>query len=107
MAQEDQTFANRVSQTQAWMESVRFKHIVRPYKAQDVVKFQGTMPLSYSSAGLSEKLYSMMRKHQTEGTCSHTFGALDPVQVVEMANAGLTTVYVSGWQKQQHSSNFK
>ena len=28
-----------------------------------------------------EKLYKMMREHQAKGTCSHTFGALDTVQV--------------------------
>jgi len=98
MAAEDQQFAQRVVQTQTWLDSARFKHIVRPYTAEQVVKFQGTLPLSYTSSALSEKLYGMMRKHQSEGTCSHTFGALDPVQVVEMANAGLTSVYVSGWQ---------
>merc|ERR1719382_519783 len=38
-----------------------------------------------------------MREHQAKGTCSHTFGALDTVQVVQMAKY-LTSVYVSGWQ---------
>lgn len=104
MAGEDQTFANRVAETQTWMDSERFKHIVRPYTAEHVVKFQGTMPFSYTSGTVSEKLYEMMRKHQAEGTCSHTFGALDPVQVVEMANAGLTSVYVSGWQSSSTAS---
>merc|ERR1712127_709369 len=48
-------------------------------------------------AKISEKLYKMMRDHQAKGTCSHTFGALDPVQVCQMAKY-LTSVYVSGWQ---------
>jgi len=39
----------------------------------------------------------MMRDHQAKGTCSHTFGALDTVQVTQMAKY-LTSVYVSGWQ---------
>lgn len=91
-------FSQRTSATQEWMDSHRFQHIRRPYSAASVVKFQGTMPMSYTAASLSEKLYGMMRSHQSAGTCSHTFGALDPVQVVEMANAGLTSVYVSGWQ---------
>merc|ERR1711953_784938 len=38
-----------------------------------------------------------MREHQANGTCSHTFGALDTVQVTQMAKY-LTSVYVSGWQ---------
>merc|ERR1712039_806507 len=45
----------------------------------------------------------MMREHQAKGTCSHTFGALDPVQVVQMAKY-LTSVYVSGWQSSSTAS---
>merc|ERR1719226_479679 len=44
-----------------------------------------------------------MREHQANGTCSHTFGALDPVQVVQMAKY-LTSVYVSGWQSSSTAS---
>merc|ERR1719463_852113 len=57
----------------------------------------------YTSAKLSEKLYAMMRDHQAKGTCSHTFGCLDPVQVVQMAKY-LTSVYVSGWQSSSTAS---
>jgi len=35
---------------------------------------------------------------------SHTFGALDPIQVEMMADAGLTSVYVSGWQSSSTAS---
>lgn len=34
---------------------------------------------------------------QSQGKCSHTFGALDAVQVVQMA-PHVSTIYVSGWQ---------
>merc|ERR1719438_459495 len=86
-----------------WMSSDRFKHTTRPYKVEDVVKLQGTMPLQFTGAKISDKLYKMMREHQAQGTCSHTFGALDPVQVVQMAKY-LTTVYVSGWQSSSTAS---
>jgi isocitrate lyase len=46
----------------------------------------------------------MMREHKKNGACSHTFGALDPVQVVQMAEAGLTSVYISGWQSSSTAS---
>merc|ERR1719157_135447 len=52
---------------------------------------------------MSAKLYALMRDHQANGTCSNTFGALDPVQVVQMA-PHLTTVYVSGWQSSSTAS---
>merc|ERR1719444_400477 len=87
----------------AWMGSERFKYTARPYKVEDVVKLQGTMPLQYTGAKMSAKLYDMMRDHQAKGTCSHTFGALDPVQVVQMAKY-LSTVYVSGWQSSSTAS---
>merc|ERR1719281_1128012 len=56
------------------------------------------------SAVQATKLYKMMREHKKNGTCSHTFGALDPVQVVQMAEAGLTSVYISGWQSSSTAS---
>merc|ERR1719310_1470504 len=101
---EDQAVAARVAAMDAWMKSDRFKYIKRPYTAEKVVAFQGSMPLEYTTANLSTKLYNMMRKHKAEGTCSHTFGALSTVQVVQMAEAGLTSVYVSGWQSSSTAS---
>ncbi|CAE7215484.1 ACU-7 [Symbiodinium necroappetens] len=55
------------------------------------------MPMYFNGAKISDKLYKMLRDHQAKGTCSHTFGALDTVQVTQMAKY-LTSVYVSGWQ---------
>merc|ERR1719352_1205813 len=86
-----------------WMGSERFKHTTRPFSAEDVIRLQGTMPLEFVGAKLSDKLYKMMRDHQAKGTCSHTFGALDPVQVVQMGKY-LTSVYVSGWQSSSTAS---
>merc|ERR1712241_342598 len=50
------------------------------------------------------KLYNMLRVLQKEKSMSHTFGALDPIQVEIMADAGLTSVYVSGWQSSSTAS---
>jgi len=69
-----------------------------------VVKFQGTMEVQYPQAQQSEKLYSLLRECQKKKECSHTFGALDTVQVTQMATAGLTSVYVSGWQSSSTAS---
>merc|ERR1719262_1585033 len=102
-AAEDAGFAARVKEMDAWMKSDRFKHMTRPYTAEQVVKFQGTMPLAFTSAKISDKLYKMMRADQAAGKCSHTFGALDTVQVVQMAKY-LTSVYVSGWQSSSTAS---
>jgi len=59
--------------------------------------------LTFAGAKVSAKLYNMLREHQKNGTVSHTFGALDPVQIVQM-NKYLTSVYVSGWQSSSTAS---
>jgi isocitrate lyase len=45
----------------------------------------------------SLKLYGLLKNLHGVGGYSHTFGALDPVQVVQMA-PHLSSIYVSGWQ---------
>jgi isocitrate lyase len=35
--------------------------------------------------------------HKSQKTASYTYGALDPVQVIQMGKY-LDTIYVSGWQ---------
>eukprot|EP00612_Vaucheria_litorea_P001278 CAMPEP_0171457630 /NCGR_PEP_ID=MMETSP0945-20130129/3633_1 /TAXON_ID=109269 /ORGANISM="Vaucheria litorea, Strain CCMP2940" /LENGTH=495 /DNA_ID=CAMNT_0011983279 /DNA_START=218 /DNA_END=1705 /DNA_ORIENTATION=+ len=46
---------------------------------------------------MAKKLWNIFQICRQKGGYSHTFGALDPVQVIEMA-PHLLTVYVSGWQ---------
>merc|ERR1740121_1202266 len=101
-AEENQIVA-RINTMQQWMGQDRFKYMKRPYSAKEDISLQGTFPLHFPSAQISEKLFAMMREHQANGTCSHTFGALDPVQVVQMAKF-LSTVYVSGWQSSSTAS---
>ena len=71
---DDASFSARAKAMQAFMSSEGFKQVVR---------LHGTMPLRFVSAKFSEKLYNIMREHLMNGTCSHTFGALDSVQVVQ------------------------
>merc|ERR1719156_225697 len=61
---EDTQFATRVASMKAWMGQDRFNHIKRPYGAEDVIRMQGTFPLEFASTKMSEKLYTLMRKHQ-------------------------------------------
>jgi len=104
MDREKDEFKARVLSMSEFMNSARFKDIKRPYSPEDVVSLQGTFPMTYEPAtGLAKKLHAMLLMHQEQGTCSHTYGALDPVQVVEMAPY-LTTVYVSGWQSSSTAS---
>ena len=52
--------------------------------------------VAYSSMQ-SDKLYSLVRNLKNVGGFSHTFGALDPVQVTQMS-PHLSSIYISGWQ---------
>lgn len=54
-------------------------------------------PQTYAADGQAKKMWKILTENQKKGTTSWTFGALDPVQVVQMAKY-LDTVYVSGWQ---------
>lgn len=52
--------------------------------------------VSFSSQQ-SDKLYNLLRQLYKINGYSHTFGALDPVQVIQMG-PHLSSIYVSGWQ---------
>lgn len=53
---------------------------------------------------MAQKLWRTLEGHARSGTTSHTYGALDPVQVTVMAKH-LETVYVSGWQSSSTASS--
>eukprot|EP00992_Anisonema_acinus_P015619 TRINITY_DN9817_c0_g1_i2.p1 TRINITY_DN9817_c0_g1~~TRINITY_DN9817_c0_g1_i2.p1 ORF type:complete len:521 (+),score=96.71 TRINITY_DN9817_c0_g1_i2:61-1623(+) len=90
--------ASQISQVDAWMKSSRFSGITRPYSAADVVSLRGTLPpTEYPSNLVAKKCWKMFADLWSNRKCAHTFGALDTVQVVQMAKY-ISTVYVSGWQ---------
>lgn len=82
-----------------WWSEDRWKNTKRNYSALDVACLRNsacTRETSFSSTQ-SKKLYSLLTKLHKVGGYSHTFGSLDPVQVIQMA-PHLTSIYVSGWQ---------
>ncbi|CAM9540038.1 unnamed protein product [Ectocarpus sp. 6 AP-2014] len=91
------TFNHDVEATKRWWGSPRFRYTKRPFSAEEVVSLRGTLPEIYPSDIQARKLWELLEKKHALGDFSHTFGALDPVQVIEMA-PHLETVYVSGWQ---------
>ncbi|KAH8929004.1 isocitrate lyase [Atractiella rhizophila] len=96
--QEDETFRREVAEVEKWFNSPRFSKLrKRPYSAADVVSKRGTIRQTYPSNVMGQKLYELLSKRAQEGTPSITYGALDPVQITQMAKF-LETVYVSGWQ---------
>lgn len=94
---EQKQFDLQVALVKKWWCTDRFQLVERPYSAEDVVSKRGTMPQQYASDMQAKKVWKLFKEHQARGTASHTYGALDPVQVAQMAKY-LETVYVSGWQ---------
>jgi len=95
------------NEIEKWWNDSRWKHTKRTYKAIDVAALrpsnearaqsQHLAPKAAHSNQSSLKLHSLLTNLHNRGGYSHTFGALDPVQVVQMA-PHLTSIYVSGWQ---------
>ncbi|KAL3232927.1 Isocitrate lyase [Nakaseomyces bracarensis] len=81
-----------------WWSQPRWKKTKRIYSARDIAVRRGTFPsLTYPSTVMAQKCYKVLEKHHKEGTVSRTFGAMDPVQVSQMAKF-LDSIYISGWQ---------
>jgi isocitrate lyase len=94
-----------VSEITEWWRSKRWAGKIRPYSARDVAVLRGQRMArtKYPSDAMAKKLFDMLKSAQSAGSFLPTFGALDPVQVVQMAKH-LRTVYVSGWQSSSTAS---
>ncbi|CAO3606867.1 unnamed protein product [Cunninghamella blakesleeana] len=97
-------FQKEVEEVKQWWATPRFKNVKRVYTAEQVVSKRGEFPTNYRSDAQAKKLWKLLEKNKATGETSHTFGALDPVQVTQMASAGIETVYVSGWQSSSTAS---
>ncbi|KAI0264011.1 isocitrate lyase [Gloeopeniophorella convolvens] len=104
MSNERAAFRAEVAEVERWWKSPRFAKVKRPYTAADVVSKRGTLPISYPANVLGKKAFALFNEHFKRRTPSHTYGALDPVQVTQMAKY-LETVYVSGWQSSSTASS--
>ena len=73
----------------------RWEGVERPYAQADVERLRGTVKIDYTLARLgAERLWELM--HGTPYV--HALGAVTGNQAVQMVQAGLPAVYVSGWQ---------
>jgi isocitrate lyase len=102
--EEEMAFWREVEECERWLKSERFSHLKRPYTAQEVVKLRGTLRQTYPSGQLAQKAWKLFTELREKKGFSATFGALDTVQVVQMAKY-LTTIYVSGWQSSSTASS--
>ena len=78
-----------------WASSPRWRGIERPYSADDVIRLQGTVGVEHTLARMgAERLWTLMH---TEPYVK-ALGAVTGNQAVQMIQAGLQAIYLSGWQ---------
>lgn len=94
---EDKHFQAQVADLQQWWAQPRWRKTKRIYTAEEIAAKRGTLQISYPSSVQADKLYALLSEHERNKSASFTFGALDPVQVSQMAKY-VDTIYVSGWQ---------
>lgn len=81
--------------TREWKNSPRWAGIRRPYKADEVAKLRGSVHVEHSLARLgAERLWSLLHSEPFV----RSLGAVTGNQAVQMVQAGLKAIYLSGWQ---------
>jgi isocitrate lyase len=79
----------------AWKTDPRWAGVTRPYTAEDVIRLRGSIKIEYTLATLgADRLWHMLH---TEPFI-RALGALTGNQAVQMVQAGLKSIYMSGWQ---------
>jgi isocitrate lyase len=96
MADEDARFDAEVKEVEKWFSSPRFAEIKRPYTAEAVVEKRGSLPVTYPVDHQARKLWDLIQKYAAEKKPLLTMGAIDPVQMTQMA-PNQEVLYVSGW----------
>src|SRR5437773_2980477 len=80
---------------QSWRHNPRWQGITRTYSAEKVLRLRGTMKIEHTIADrMSRKLWDLLHTRPYV----HALGALTGNQAVQMAQAGLEAIYLSGWQ---------
>ncbi|CDK24370.1 unnamed protein product [Kuraishia capsulata CBS 1993] len=94
---EEADFQAEIREIEEWWSQPRWKQTKRIYTAAEIAKRRSSIRAPYLSNQLAQKAFAQFEKRDADKSVSFTFGALDPVQVAQMAKY-LDTVYVSGWQ---------
>jgi isocitrate lyase len=78
-----------------WNRDARWQGIRRPYSPEKVLRLRGTMPIQHTIADrMAHKLWDLLQAEDFVPA----LGALTGNQAVQMAQAGLKAIYLSGWQ---------
>jgi len=83
-----------------WTQDERWAGIARSYTAEEVVRLRGSIvpECTIARAG-AERLWRLLTSpSETQGGYVNALGALTGGQAVQMVKAGLSAIYLSGWQ---------
>jgi isocitrate lyase len=80
---------------ESWEQDPRWDGVVRPYSAEDVIRLRGSIAIEYTLARRgAEKLWALLHSEPV----IRALGALTGGQAVQQVQAGLKSIYCSGWQ---------
>src|SRR5262245_20693333 len=78
-----------------WRNEPRWRGGTRNYSAEKVLRLRGSLKIEHTIAErMSRKLWHLLNTEEYV----HALGALTGNQAVQMAQAGLKAIYLSGWQ---------
>ena len=80
---------------QSWTTDERWRGIERPYSPEDVLRLRGSVTIEHTLARMgAERLWQLLHSEEYVAT----LGALTGNQAMQQVKAGLTAIYLSGWQ---------
>jgi isocitrate lyase len=78
-----------------WHTDKRWRDIKRVYSKEDVLKLKGSISIEYTLARMgAERLWNLLHTEKFVGA----LGALTGNQAIQQVQAGLKSIYLSGWQ---------
>ncbi len=81
--------------TQDWTQSPRWSGVERPYSAEQVLRLRGSFRIEHTVARMgAERLWRLVNSDPFV----RALGAVTGNQAVQMVQAGLKAIYMSGWQ---------
>jgi isocitrate lyase len=85
-----------------WTDHPRWQGVRRGYSAADIIRLRGSLHVEHSLARRgAEKLWQLLNFEPY----INALGALTGNQAVQMAEAGLKAIYLSGWQVAADANN--
>lgn len=102
MARQDSTMQAADRLMLEWQTFARWAGITRPYGAEQVLRLRGSVQIEHTLAKLgAERLWLLLNSEPF----IRALGAVTGNQAVQMVQAGLQAIYLSGWQVAGDANN--